>query len=273
MDWLANITLPYILAAVAVLFIARLYLGRYKSRLAKQASEAAESLLIAVVLVFLVIRPFIVQAFYIPSGSMIPTLYVRDHILVNKFIYRFSEPKHGDIVVFKSPPGVSNDGQERDFIKRLIGVPGDTIRVSGGCVEAGGVRYDHGKLKKILFGDDPWGAPDHVVKLTKDGAYVDGQFINREELAKDLDVSNPAKLRIAPGIVIRNGKPLDESFTQEDPDYDMAPVKVPPGMLFVMGDNRNLSNDSHVWGTLDRNRVLGKALVRFWPLNRLGIPR
>ena len=207
MDWLANITLPYILAAVAVLAIARFCLGKYKSSMAKQASEITESLLIAVVLVFLVIRPFIVQAFYIPSGSMLPTLYIRDHLLVNKFIYRFSEPKHGDIVVFKSPPGVSNDGQERDFIKRLMGVPGDVIQVKKG------------------------------------GVY-------------------------------RNGKRLKEPYLLEPQImYEMPPVKVPVGRLFVMGDNRNSSNDSHVWGTLDRNRVLGKALVRFWPLDRLGIPR
>lgn len=272
MDWLANITLPYVLAAVAVLFAVRLYLGKYKSPAAKQAAEAAESLLIAVVLVFLVIRPFIVQAFYIPSGSMMPTLLERDHILVNKFVYRFSEPKHGDIVVFKSPPGVSNDGKERDFIKRLVGVPGDTIRVTAGYVEASGVRYDHRKLKEMLLSDTAWSGTEDVVKLTKDGVLLNDQSLSPAQVAAKLD-ANPAKLRIVPGVVIRNGKALKETFTQEDPEYNMPLVKIPSGKLFVMGDNRNSSNDSHLWGTFDRDRVLGKALVRFWPLNRLGIPR
>ena len=79
----------------------------------------------AMALVFFIIRPFIVQAFFIPSASMHPTLLEHDHILVNKFIYRFREPKLGDVVVFKSPPEANPDGQERDFIKRVVGIPGD----------------------------------------------------------------------------------------------------------------------------------------------------
>lgn len=207
MDWLANITLPYIIAAVTVLFIARVVLGKYQSQTAKSAAEIVESALIAVVLVFLIIRPFVVQAFYIPSGSMEPTLLVSDHILVNKFVYRFHEPQHGDIVVFKSPPGASNDGQERDFIKRLIGTPGDVIQVKSGVG------------------------------------------------------------------VFRNGKLLKEPYIAEIPFYDMPAVKVPKGMLFVMGDNRNNSNDSHAWGCLDRNRIIGKSMFMFWPLNRIGLTR
>jgi len=203
-EWLANISIWYILGAVAVLLTARLILGKYKTSAAKSAAEIVESALIAIVLVFLIIRPFIVQAFFIPSGSMRPTLLEHDHILVNKFVYRFREPIYGEIVVFKAPPGASNDGQEKDFIKRLIGKPGDVIEV-------------------------------------KDSA------------------------------VYRNGKRLREPYIKEPPAYEMAPTKVPRGKLFVMGDNRNDSNDSHKWGPLDEKRVIGKAMVRFWPWNRVGL--
>ena len=79
--------------------------------------EYAEALVIAIVLA-LIIRMFIVEAFKIPSGSMIPTLLVGDHLLVNKFIYKFREPKRGDIIVFKYP-----DDPSRNFIKRIIGLP------------------------------------------------------------------------------------------------------------------------------------------------------
>ena len=203
-DWLANISLGYVIAAIVILFFARLFFGRREGAAAKSAAEISESALIAIALVFLIIRPFVIQAFYIPTGSMRPTLLEQDHILVNKFIYRFHEPRRGDIIVFKSPPGASLDGREADFIKRLMGVPGDTIEV-------------------------------------KDGA------------------------------VYRNGERLNEPYILQTPDYEMPPVKVPPARLFVMGDNRRNSNDSHEWGTLDRKRVIGEAMFRFWPFSRFGL--
>ncbi len=207
-EWLANIRIEYILLASAVLFIARVLLGKLETPFAKSAAETVESFLIAVLLVFLVIRPFVVQAFFIPSGSMLPNLEIQDHILVNKFVYRFEEPQYGDVVVFKSPPAASPDRQEKDYIKRLMGKPGDEIKIYG-------------------------------------------------------------------GYVYRNGKKLEESylFQPGEIDYVFGPYKVPPGQLFMMGDNRNDSNDSHVWGSLDRNRVVGKAWVKFWPLNRAGMIR
>lgn len=205
-EWLANMPIEYVLAIIVVLFVIRLILRRYQSPAARSAAEFAESALLAVALVFLLIRPFIVQAFFIPSGSMEPTLQLRDHILVNKFIYRFSEPKHGDIIVFKCPKTAGP--VEVDYIKRLIGRPGDVIEVKE-------------------------------------------------------------------GVAHRNGKPLDEPYLLEPNDirYDMPPTKVEKGTFFVMGDNRNNSNDSHEWGLLDRNRVLGKAMVTFWPIPRARLLR
>ena len=84
-------------------------------------------LVISFVLVFGFVRPFVVEAFWIPSASMVPTLKYGDRVLVNKFIYRFTEPERGDVVVFKS---VQDDQQ--DLIKRVVGVPGDKISVRGG---------------------------------------------------------------------------------------------------------------------------------------------
>jgi signal peptidase I len=84
-------------------------------------------LLVSFVLVFGFVRPFVVEAFWIPSASMVPTLKYGDRVLVNKFIYRFAEPERGDVIVFKS---VEGDGQ--DLIKRVVGVPGDEVSVRGG---------------------------------------------------------------------------------------------------------------------------------------------
>jgi signal peptidase I len=84
-------------------------------------------LLISFALVFGFVRPFVMEAFWIPSGSMIPTLEIGDRVLVNKFIYRFTEPKRGDIIVFRSV-----DDPKEDLIKRVVGLPGDEIAVRHG---------------------------------------------------------------------------------------------------------------------------------------------
>ena len=91
------------------------------------ALEYLVILLVSFALVFGFVRPFVMEAFWIPSGSMIPTLEIGDRVLVNKFIYRFTEPKRGDIVVFTSV-----DNPKEDLIKRVVGVPGDKVAVRGG---------------------------------------------------------------------------------------------------------------------------------------------
>lgn len=77
-------------------------------------------------------------------------------------------------------------------------------------------------------------------------------------------------LEITAGQVLLNGQPLPESYIAEAPRYEMPALKVPPGYVFVLGDNRNDSNDSHVWGPLPQQNLIGKARLRFWPLDRLG---
>ena len=94
-------------------------------------------LVITFALVFGVVRPFVMEAFYIPSESMVPTFEVGDRVFVNKFIYRFREPKQGEIVVFKSI-----EGEQEDLIKRVVGVPGDTITLDNGMLLVNGVPKD-----------------------------------------------------------------------------------------------------------------------------------
>jgi signal peptidase I len=104
--------------------------GQERQPARKKGGGALEYLVILLVsfaLVFGFVRPFVMEAFWIPSGSMIPTLEIGDRVLVNKFIYRFTEPKRGDIVVFTSV-----DDPKEDLIKRVVGVPGDKIAVRGG---------------------------------------------------------------------------------------------------------------------------------------------
>ena len=283
---LANLPIPWVLAIVAFLFVLRYVLLKQKSTAAKSVAEIAESLAVAMALVFLLIRPFIVQAFYIPSQSMEPTLLgndrVHDHILVNKFIYRFHEVGRGDVVVFKSPPEARHN--EADFIKRVVAVPGDTVRITPGYVLVGGLPYYHDDLSNMLAeygtGTDPI-----RIKLQKGRVFVDGRLLTDAEIAKTTD--NPkAKVNVVPGVVYLSGKALFEPYTAEDPKQPYpdeqtpskwvtkdkqgrAIVKIPSGKLLVMGDNRNNSNDARSWGLLDRDRVLGKAMFIFWPVTRI----
>ena len=177
----------------------------------KGAIEFLDSALLALLLVFFLIRPFIVQAYFIPSDSMVPTLHRGDRILVLKFTYRLRDPKRGEIVVFRAPPAAAN-GAKKDFIKRVMGLGGETVAV------------------------------EHQPKL-------------------------------AENLLVVDDKPMKEPYIREPMAYEFSERRIPKGALFVMGDNRNDSNDSHRWGFLPRRNLEGKAVLRFWPPARTGLVR
>ena len=241
-ETLANLSIVWILAIVAGLSVMRLGLIRVPSPAARSTCEILESGIIAIVLVFLIIRPFVVQAYFIPSPSMEPTLLGKqgsgDRILVNKFDYRVSHPTNDDVVVFLAPKetGLENT----DFIKRLIGVPGDRIKVIGGKVIVNGKVFNHADVRQALvaageFGDDARQTAqtdlqddlqaDYHIKFVPDGVRWSDNFghsklVSKARLAEIL--AGPGlPVTVQPGVVIRNGKTQDEPFIAEDPDYDM----------------------------------------------------
>ncbi len=207
-----------------------------ESETRKGLLELIDSGLIALVLVFFVIRPFIVQAFYIPSGSMEPTLYGNevggDRILVCKWLYRFREPQHKEIVVFSAPPEADHEirnGQNKDFIKRLIGLPGDVVEVQDGAVYINGQRSHEPYLKA---------APNYRMRIIGGKVISDDGYYGHNDSNHDRKLASPSE-------------------------------PIPEGKLLVLGDNRNNSNDSHKWGLLDLDRVLGRAMFIFWPPLRI----
>jgi len=182
------------------------------------------NLVVFVVIAVLLMRGFVIQAFKIPSGSMLPTLQIGDHLLVNRFIYGLrvpyyslgdwqmpfagtlllpiSQPKRGDIIVFRYPKD-----PDTDYIKRVIGLAGDTVEVR-----------------------------DKVV-------YING------EKATD------------PHAHFTDGLTPD---AMKGPRDNFGPVRVPADHLFVMGDNRDNSSDSRFWGFVPDKNVLGKAFILYW---------
>ncbi|RYG86022.1 MAG: signal peptidase I [Alphaproteobacteria bacterium] len=170
-----------------------------------------------------------------------------------------------------------------DFIKRLIGKPGDTIQVKGAQILIDGEPVEPQSLGSYdvhAYVRERLGLiPDAAVKLYPDYVLVEGKKkYDTKELATVLGHEG-AKIQIVPGQTLRNGKVLDEPYTREDPDYNYPedtsepPVKLGDDELFMMGDNRNHSKDSHIWGPLKRKNVVGHAVVLFWPPNRMGLIR
>lgn len=268
---IANLSVPTIVLLLGGLTALRLVLRALRRSFFLFLSELTESAMLAVALVFLLLRPFVLQTYHIPSGSMHPTLREGDHLVVNKLLYRLRAPRRGEIIVFRAPHEA--DWNEPEYIKRLIGLPGDTIEVKEGYVEVEGIRYFHADIRGILGipsttepGEN--GPADVPLRLTREGIHAGNQTISAAEFATRVG-RRDTKVEIQPGQVLRNHVPLIENHVAEDPEYHLDPYVVPENSYFVLGDNRNQSHDSHEWQELPANRVIGRAEAVFWPISRL----
>jgi signal peptidase I len=272
-DQLANISPAIIVAVILGCTLIRLFLAKIKDPWARTVSETCHTITFVFAFAFLLIRPFAAQAFYIPSASMASTLRENDRIVVNKFQYRFQEPQRRQVLVFSAPYEATH-GPDQDYIKRLIGLPGETIEVTRAKIELDGTEVNpqlqdcptiHKLLKKKLGLDETLDS----VKLFSGSVLVNQtRRITRADVAR-LFGRPGAKVEIIPGQTLVNGKVLDEPYTREDPGYDKQD-KTGPDEFYMMGDNRNESHDSHVWGPLKKNRVIGHAFFVFWPPARVG---
>jgi signal peptidase I len=198
----SSLSIPTVILSVSAFLLASRIIIKRTAQIPAAARTAIVETLDACLfaaLLSLVIITFVVQAFYIPSGSMEPTLMIDDRILVAKFLYRFEPVHRGDVIVFRYPLN-----PQRDFVKRVIGLPGDRVQL------------------------------------------------------KD-------------GVVSVEGKPISEKGYTIKPDFgNYGPVTVPARDFFVLGDNRNNSEDSRFFGYVPGGNIIGKAIFIYWPPQRLG---
>jgi signal peptidase I len=206
-----------------------------------------------VILAVLVLRSFLIEPFRIPSGSMMPTLLVGDFILVNKFAYglrlpvlhskivEIDQPQRGDVVVFRYPKEPSID-----YIKRVVGVPGDRI----------GYRN-----KTLFINDKP--APQIPIGFYQ-GSGSGAKYTGALQSIEKID-------SLEHSILLNRQTPDFPSGCQV---LSRGPVTVPEGHYFVMGDNRDHSNDSRCWSFVPEQNLVGKAFAIWmsWDSNRSGFP-
>ena len=180
------------------------------------------------------IQHFVVKPYQIPSGSMEPTLDINQRVLVNRFIYRFADPKIGDIIVFHPPVGADESGS---------GKCGDVSTGAKGnsgaaCDEPIPEKSDTNFIKRIVAG------PGDTLSIQNGHPVVDGKVAEE-------DFIDPC----TPGGACNLPKQ----------------ITIPPDHYFMMGDNRGESADSRFWGPVPRDWIIGKAFATYWPPDRVGI--
>lgn len=240
---------------------------------ARIVNDLADALVYAAVVVFMLVRPFGIQTFYIPSPSMVDTLRTNDYIVANKFVYRTSNPKFGDIVVFKPPLYArTKDNPDADFIKRCLGTPGDLIEMKDWQLFRNGKAVEE-PYKTISAPD---GNPNlaHQLPLPKDEwqPFIDQQ--DDFKLIEDTNYKNddPNQPGNQYGVVPmlynnRVGTFFQFNYSNEEAP-DVPAVRIPKDYYLMIGDNRNGSNDSRYWGLVHRSQIVGRAEFTWMPISR-----
>lgn len=239
----------FVLFCLACRLIAYPFLRRGKRGFWVFVNEAFDSIGYASVCVFLILRPFAVQAFHVPTPSMVETILPEDLILADKFTYRTRDPQFGEIVVFQPPSFVRAADPtlgDADFVKRCVGVPGDIIEVRGGFLYRNGKEINEGYVARL---------PDWDFKLV----WYRGEVW--PVVAKEGFINDPTVTPIAARYEAMNLEEMEEM-------RQLPPIPLPKDWFLMMGDNRPNSNDSRAWGPVHRSAIVGRAVLIWMPVNR-----
>jgi signal peptidase I len=257
---------------------------RFRSSKASSKKTERVSLALTIVLI-LFLRAFVAEPFKIPSGSMIPTLLIGDHLFVAKSSYdmripftnipllRVSDPKRGDVAVFEYPNHEQEEGKSGQYyIKRIIGLPGDRITVKGGQITLNDAPFAR---SSVPADPRPTDAPDFMPHPTESllfkeiipgqessgGHWVQHYRGSLDRLSEARETFRLIKGRdcIEVGSAIRGGVP-DSVLLNE-----VCEFTVPEGQYFLMGDNRDDSSDGRAWGFVERRLLRGRALFIWLP--------
>jgi signal peptidase I len=275
-DKVARTSLSTILIFAVVLTVVRLAVFPYLRNtpthrrtglfnFARFTNELSDALIYAAIVVFMLVRPFGIQTFHIPTGSMLQTLHEKDFIVANKLIYRYTDPKVGDIVVFHPPKEAFGPNEpETDFIKRLVGGPGDLVEWKDLKLYRNGKPVDEGYLFFNATGGVPPFVPlppsrwDEIKTVHPDFKLVevDGRII-------------PLVYKAGQANLPMWGAKEAYMSPEASEWIDLPAARIPEGYYLFMGDHRNGSSDGRFWGLVPRENIIGRSEFVMFPFSRI----
>ncbi|AVQ14839.1 signal peptidase I [Fusobacterium nucleatum subsp. nucleatum ATCC 23726] len=245
----------------------------------KKSLYYIETLGTALILV-VIIQRFYIGNFKIPTGSMIPTIEVGDRVFADMVSYKFTTPKRNSIIVFKEPI------QDKVlYTKRAMGLPGERIKIEEDVLYINGEKTDFRRYSNLGIGDKEWKIPQKNDKLqiipagNYNEAYKSVSF-DIAEVQKKLKNNSSLIYELMPNLkFVVNGEetgPIldfihDKDILDKLMRGETIEITLKDNYYLALGDNTDNSFDSRYWGFVKESRIRGRALVRFWPLNRMGL--
>ena len=260
-------------------FVNKIVKNENKAKYYKKILYYVETIGTALILV-VIIQRFYIGNFKIPTGSMIPTIEVGDRVFADMVSYKFTGPKRNSIIVFKEP--IENKVL---YTKRAMGLPGETVKIQDGTLYINGEATNFRQYSNLGIGDNEWRIPKKGDKLEiiPAGNYNKARnytAIDIEKIQKELKYNSASVYEFMPNLkFVVNGEETglildfihDKDVVAKLMVGETVQVTLDDDYYLALGDNTDNSFDSRYWGFVKGSRIRGRALVRFWPLNRIGL--
>ena len=260
-------------------FVNKITENENSAKYTKKILYYVETIGTALILV-VIIQRFYIGNFKIPTGSMIPTIQVGDRVFADMVSYKFTGPKRNSIIVFKEP--IENKVL---YTKRAMGLPGETVKIQDGILYINGEATNFRQYSNLGIGDNEWRIPKKGDKLEiiPAGNYNKARnytAIDIEKIQKELKYNSASVYEFMPNLkFVVNGEETglildfihDKDVVAKLMVGETVQVTLDDDYYLALGDNTDNSFDSRYWGFVKGSRIRGRALVRFWPLNRIGL--